>query len=69
MSATGDWATYDFGRRVDHGGGQRGAACNGGMARGDRLVIDLDAHHSALSDRPASTAPPRVTGTFSVTKK
>jgi len=69
-SATANLGTYDFNKRTITLVGNVVLHRNGDISRGDRLVIDLDAHHSAfVGSAGPNGAPPRVTGTFSVTKK
>lgn len=71
-NATGDLASYDFNRHIITMVGNVSLRNSSGFSHGERLVIDLDSHHSSFvsngSDQ-GQTGNGRVTGSFTVAKQ
>lgn len=68
-SATGNLATYDFNRRVITMVGHVVLRRGRDISNAERMVIDLDNHHSSLSSSSTPANGGRVFGQFEVPKK
>lgn len=68
-SATGNLATYDFNRRVITMVGHVVLRRGRDVSNAERMVIDLDNHHSSLTSSSTPANGGRVFGQFEVPKK
>jgi len=68
-SATGNLATYDFNRRVITMVGHVVLRRGRDVSNAERMVIDLENHHSSLTSSSAPANGGRVFGQFEVPKK
>ena len=72
-TAKGDIASYDFNQRIITLVGNVTLRNDSGFSHGERLVIDLDRHHSSFVSHGAAGADQadqgRVTGSFTVEKR
>ena len=75
-TAKGDLASYDFNRHIITMVGNVTLRNSSGFSHGERLVIDLDSHHSSFVSNGSGQTQPgggqkgggRVTGSFTIAK-